>query len=235
MSFMGSQPKHKKSSSQPGHRKSSARPSIALGFSLLCCLLITAPVVTSAGPSSALKTAGMSSAAQEIGSASNLDSAALNGNRDQALINAYRAKAAKAPVTSKKPAVKVKKASAPVVKKVVTPVYNQVRVTTLASFGNMQSQIDRCRGAVGINLPGHPYLIAQHDYCGGTYQLSRYKVGDRVNIVGIGGHLGRYKVVSKKYVPKRTFLSALDNLGSVVLQTCTSSGYLLTGLVPVDK
>lgn len=106
-----------------------------------------------------------------------------------------------------------------------------VRIAGVATSADMQRKLDACNGPIQINWSTHTTEIAQHDYCGGSW-MSKVSTGQRITVVG-GTISGTYVVNgNRRTVSKDSSASALDGLGSLVLQTCVGSRMVLVGLSP---
>ena len=111
----------------------------------------------------------------------------------------------------------------------------QVRVAHTATLSTLQAKIDSCRGPVFTKYRTYPGLIAEHDYCGGTYRLGRHAIGAQVRVTGPGVRNGLYRVVARKVVRKGSPFSVLNGMGHVVLQTCAGNSLRLVGMVRVGR
>ncbi len=91
----------------------------------------------------------------------------------------------------------------------------------VASLGDVQRALNQCRGPVAWNSRGEgaPWLLFEHDYCGGAWALST-RVGDRLSIrngvlAGTWQANGRVRVI-----PHGAQVSVTRGLGQLVVQTC---------------
>jgi hypothetical protein len=110
-----------------------------------------------------------------------------------------------------------------------------VRVAHTATLSTLQAKIDWCRGPVFTKYRAYPGLIAEHDYCGGTYRLGRHAIGAQVRVTGPGVRNGLYRVVARKVVRKGSPFSVLNGMGHVVLQTCAGNSLRLVGMVRIGR
>ena len=106
---------------------------------------------------------------------------------------------------------------------------------TVAKFTDLESvepALDACAGPVAVYLgAGHPKLVAEHDYCGGSDWMSKLDTNDVVQLTGRGVVPGLYTTETIKYVGR--YDSTVDDMpaGDVVLQTCISkTEMVLVGL-----
>lgn len=93
--------------------------------------------------------------------------------------------------------------------------------------------LDACAGPVAVDLgDGHPVLVAEHDYCGGSAWIPKLESDDVVGLRGPGVEPGLYTAGEIKYVPRQG--SQVEDLpdGDVVLQTCVSRSTMV--LVALD-
>lgn len=98
-------------------------------------------------------------------------------------------------------------------------------VTNLAGSTAM---IDECKGPVAVWLGEHrPTLIAEHDYCGGSFWMARVKVGDAVELDGKGVDDGIFVVKSLTYETRNAVTVGDLPDADVVLQTCVSKTKLV--------
>ena len=91
----------------------------------------------------------------------------------------------------------------------------------VADLGNVQRALNQCRGPVAWNSHGEgaPWLLFEHDYCGGAWALST-RAGDRLTIrngvlAGSWQANGRVRVISHG-----AQVSVTRGLGQLVVQTC---------------
>ena len=91
----------------------------------------------------------------------------------------------------------------------------------VADLGNVQRALNQCRGPVAWNSHGEgaPWLLFEHDYCGGAWALST-RAGDRLTIrngvlAGTWQSNGRVRVI-----PHGAQVSVTRGLGQLVVQTC---------------
>lgn len=95
-----------------------------------------------------------------------------------------------------------------------------VKVTDLE---NVDPALDACAGPVAVDVgAGHPVLVVEHDYCGGSDWMPKLDVDDVVLLTGPGIEAGLYATETIKYVPR--YESTVSDVpdGDVVLQTCVS-------------
>ena len=105
-------------------------------------------------------------------------------------------------------------------------------VTKLTDLENVDPALDACAGPVAVDLgQGHPRLVAEHDYCGGSTWMPKIDANDVVHLTGQGVEEGLYTAETIKHVPR--YVSTVDDMpdGDVVLQTCISkTTMVLVGL-----
>jgi hypothetical protein len=106
---------------------------------------------------------------------------------------------------------------------------------TIAKFTELDgvdSALDACAGPVAVYVgAGHPILVAEHDYCGGSAWMPKIRSNDVVQLTGPGVQPGLYMAETIKYVPR--YESKVGDMpdGDVVLQTCVSrTKMVLVGL-----
>lgn len=116
------------------------------------------------------------------------------------------------------------------------PVSSDAKFTrSIAKFTDLESAepaLDACAGPVAVYLgAGHPKLVAEHDYCGGSEWMPKLDTDDVVQLTGRGVEAGLYTAETIKYVSR--YDSTVDDMpdGDVVLQTCISkTKMVLVGL-----
>jgi hypothetical protein len=91
----------------------------------------------------------------------------------------------------------------------------------VSSLGNVQGALNQCRGPVAWNSRGEgaPWLLFEHDYCGGAWALS-VRTGHVLKVrngplAGSWRSNGRVRVVSRG-----AMVSTTRGLGELVVQTC---------------
>jgi len=91
----------------------------------------------------------------------------------------------------------------------------------VSNLGDVQRALNQCRGPVAWNSRGEgaPWLLFEHDYCGGAWALST-RSGDRLTIrngalAGTWQSNGRVRVISRG-----ALVSTTRGLGQLVVQTC---------------
>src|SRR3954447_18708631 len=91
----------------------------------------------------------------------------------------------------------------------------------VSSLGNVQGALNQCRGPVAWNSRGDgaPWLLFEHDYCGGAWALS-VQAGHVLKVrngplAGTWQSNGRIRVVSRG-----AMVSTTRGLGQLVVQTC---------------
>jgi hypothetical protein len=91
----------------------------------------------------------------------------------------------------------------------------------VSNIRNVQGALNQCRGPVAWNSRGEgaPWLMFEHDYCGGAWALST-RAGDRLQIrngplAGTWRANGRVRLVSRG-----AMVSTTRGLGYLVVQTC---------------
>ena len=91
----------------------------------------------------------------------------------------------------------------------------------VSDLGDVQRALNQCRGPVAWNSRGEgaPWLLFEHDYCGGAWALST-RAGDRLSIrngvlAGSWRANGRIRVISHG-----AHVSVTRGLGQLVVQTC---------------
>jgi hypothetical protein len=106
---------------------------------------------------------------------------------------------------------------------------------TIAKFTDLEGvdpALDACAGPVAVDLGGgHPRLVAEHDYCGGSAWMPKLEANDVVQLTGPGVEEGLYMTETIKNVPR--YDSTVEDMpdGDVVLQTCISkTEMVLVGL-----
>lgn len=99
-----------------------------------------------------------------------------------------------------------------------------VEVAHSATPATVQDTLDLCQGAVTVRFAGiRPTLLAEHDYCGGTWVLG-LDPGEVVRLRG-SNDSGTYRVTRQiKVVPKGSSTFTLHGMGDVVAQTCRPDG-----------
>jgi hypothetical protein len=108
---------------------------------------------------------------------------------------------------------------------VATPGPVVIRVITVSSVANAQSEVNRCAGPVEVNYSsyGLPNDIVQHNYCGGS-RFASLATGTHVTIIG-GAHPGTYVVnANKRYIYHGQNVGVLAGIGDLALQTCVDGG-----------
>lgn len=105
-------------------------------------------------------------------------------------------------------------------------------IAKVASLDGVDPALDACAGPVAVYLgDGHPILVAEHDYCGGSAWMPKIRSNDVVQLTGPGVESGLYMAETIKYVPR--YESKVKDMpdGDVVLQTCVSrTKMVLVGL-----
>ena len=106
---------------------------------------------------------------------------------------------------------------------------------SISKFTDLESvdpALDACAGPVAVYLgAGHPRLVAEHDYCGGSAWMPKLDTNDVVQLSGRGVEEGLYTAETIKHVPR--YDSTVEDMpdGDVVLQTCVSrTRMVLVGL-----
>lgn len=99
-----------------------------------------------------------------------------------------------------------------------------VEVAHSATPATVQDTLDLCQGPVTVRFAGiRPTLLAEHDYCGGTWVLG-LDPGEVLRLGGSDGS-GTYRVTRQiKVVPTGTSALALQGMGDLVAQTCRPGG-----------
>jgi hypothetical protein len=93
--------------------------------------------------------------------------------------------------------------------------------TFVSDIGNVQAALNRCRGPVAWNSRGEgaPWLMFEHDYCGGAWVLST-RAGDRLQIRN-GALVGTWRANGRtRMVSRGALVSTTRGLGHLVVQTC---------------
>lgn len=91
----------------------------------------------------------------------------------------------------------------------------------VSDLGNVQAALNRCRGPVAWNSRGEgaPWLLFEHDYCGGAWALSA-RAGDRLQVRN-GPLAGSWRANGKvRVVARGALVSTTRGLGYLVVQTC---------------
>ena len=91
----------------------------------------------------------------------------------------------------------------------------------VSDLGNVQAALNRCRGPVAWNSRGEgaPWLLFEHDYCGGAWALSA-RAGDRLQVRN-GPLAGSWRANGKvRVVTRGALVSTTRGLGYLVVQTC---------------
>ena len=103
------------------------------------------------------------------------------------------------------------------------------------TLSGVDGWLDRCGGPIAVDVgEGHPTLISEHDYCGGSAWMWDLHTGDVVSLDGKGIDKGLYEVVELKYLPRKSGASVSDlPEGDAVLQTCVSATQMV--LVALEK
>lgn len=102
----------------------------------------------------------------------------------------------------------------------------RAHVTTKAArfvsdLRNVQGALNQCRGPVAWNSRGEgaPWLMFEHDYCGGAWALST-RAGDRLQIRN-GPLAGTWRANGRvRLVHRGAMVSTTKGLGYLVVQTC---------------
>jgi hypothetical protein len=93
--------------------------------------------------------------------------------------------------------------------------------TFVSDIANVQAALNRCRGPVAWNSRGEgaPWLMFEHDYCGGAWVLST-RAGDRLQIRN-GALAGTWRANGRsRTVSRGALVSTTSGLGYLVVQTC---------------
>lgn len=105
-------------------------------------------------------------------------------------------------------------------------------IAKVTSLDGVDPALDACAGPVAVWLGnGHPILVAEHDYCGGSAWMPKIRSNDVVQLTGPGVEPGLYRAETIKYVPR--YDSKVKDMpdGDIVLQTCVSrTRMVLVGL-----
>lgn len=91
----------------------------------------------------------------------------------------------------------------------------------VADMGNVQRELNRCRGPVAWNSRGEGahWLLFEHDFCGGAWAISA-RAGDRLQIRN-GVLDGTWRANGKvRVVTQGAMVSTTRGLGYLVAQTC---------------
>jgi hypothetical protein len=102
----------------------------------------------------------------------------------------------------------------------------------LTNLDGSDAMLDKCKGPVAVWLGNaRPTLIAEHDYCGGMFWMSKLKEGDAVELDGKGVDDGIFVVTSLKYETRHQVTVGDLPEADVVLQTCiTKTRLVLVGM-----
>jgi len=96
-------------------------------------------------------------------------------------------------------------------------------IAKFTTLGSVNPALDACAGPVAVYLgAGHPKLVAEHDYCGGSDWMPKLDTNDVVHLTGPGVETGLYTAGTIKYVPRDVTTVADMPDGDIVLQTCVS-------------
>lgn len=102
----------------------------------------------------------------------------------------------------------------------------------LTNLEGSTAMLDECKGPVAVWLgEGRPTLVAEHDYCGGMFWMSKLKEGDAVKLDGKGVEDGIFVVTSLTYETRNEVTVGDLPEADLVLQTCvTKTRLVLVGL-----
>ncbi|MDR7086067.1 hypothetical protein J2X11_000906 [Aeromicrobium panaciterrae] len=102
----------------------------------------------------------------------------------------------------------------------------------LTNLDGSTAMLDECKGPVAVWLgEGRPTLVAEHDYCGGMFWMSKLKEGDAVELDGKGVDDGIFVVTSLTYETRNEVTVGDLPEADLVLQTCvTKTRLVLVGL-----
>lgn len=119
---------------------------------------------------------------------------------------------------------------------------HRMHVTTkstrfVPNIRSVQSTLNQCRGPVVWNSHGEgaPWLMFEHNYCGGSWALHTH-AGDRLQIRN-GPLAGTWRATGKvRLVNRGAMVSTTRGLGELVVQTClfSSSKMRLVGFSRVS-
>lgn len=91
----------------------------------------------------------------------------------------------------------------------------------VSNWNSLQGAINQCRGGVATDTDGFgsPWLIVEHDYCGGAWVLPVRK-GDRLKVRN-GALAGVWKATGRtRIIGHNAPVTTTRGLGYLVVQTC---------------
>lgn len=91
----------------------------------------------------------------------------------------------------------------------------------VSDLGRVQAALNQCRGPVAWNSHGQgaPWLLFEHNYCGGSWSLST-RAGDLLQVRN-GPLAGTWRANGRvRVVHRGALVSTTRGLGRLVVQTC---------------